>query len=76
MVATLTAKTLSKFIERIRQIKAEWEDKDGEPALWFRGSRNVSWRLVPKLYRSKAGAKDLLEDEDEIREEFVRRARV
>lgn len=74
MFATYTAKTLPKFIERIRQIKVEWEDKDGEPALWFRGSRNAAWRLVPKLYRSKAGAKDLLEDEDEIREEFVRRA--
>src|ERR1700691_4947578 len=74
MVATYTAKTLSKFIERIRQIRAEWEDKDGEPNLWFRGSQSASWRLVPKLYRSKARAKKLLEDEDEIREEFVRRA--
>jgi FRG domain len=75
MLATFTAKTLPKFIERIRQIKMEWKDKVGElPTLWFRGSRNAAWRLIPKLYRSKAAAKDLLEDEDEIREEFVRRA--
>jgi hypothetical protein len=75
MLATYNAKTLSKFIGRIKQIKAEWEDKDGDqPALWFRGSRNAAWRLIPKLYRSKAPTKDLLEDEDEIREEFVRRA--
>jgi len=75
MLATYTAKRLPKFIERIRQIKVAWKDKDGEePALWFRGSQNAAWRLVPKLYRSDAKAKDLLEDEDEIREEFVRRA--
>jgi hypothetical protein len=75
MVATYTAKTLSKFIERIRTISTEWETKkDGEPNLWFRGSQNASWRLIPKLYRSKASARTLLEDENEIREEFVRRA--
>jgi hypothetical protein len=74
MVVTYTAKTLSNFIERIGQVRAEWKDKDGEPALWFRGSQSVSWRLIPKLYRSTKSAKKLLEDEDEIREEFVRRA--
>lgn len=75
MVATYTAKTLSKSIERIRTISVEWETtKDGEPNLWFRGSQNTSWRLIPKLYRSNASARTLLEDEDEIREEFVRRA--
>lgn len=74
MVATYTAKTLSKFIEQIGKIRAEWKDKDGEPDLWFRGSQNASWRLIPKLYRSKTSARELLKDEDEIREEFVRRA--
>lgn len=75
MAATFTAKTLSKFIKRVRQIRAGWEDEDdGEPDLWFRGSQNASWHLVPKLYRNRASAKELLEDEDEIREEFVRRA--
>lgn len=69
-----TAKSLRQYIKRIEQIKADWESKDGEPNLWFRGSQKASWRLVPKLYRPKAPVRDLLEREDEIREEFVRRA--
>jgi hypothetical protein len=72
---TYTAKNLRQFIKRIEQIKEDWESKkDGEPGLWFRGSQNSSWRLVPKLYRPRAPVKELLEREDEIREEFVRRA--
>jgi hypothetical protein len=72
---TYTAKNLRQFIKRIEQIKEDWESKkDGEPGLWFRGSQNSSWRLVPKLYRARAPVKELLEREDEMREEFVRRA--
>jgi hypothetical protein len=72
---TCTAKSLRQFFKCIGQIKEDWESKkDGEPGLWFRGSQNSSWRLVPKLYRPKAPVKELLEREDEIREEFVRRA--
>jgi len=71
---TYSAKSLRQFIKRIEQIKDDWESEDGEPSLWFRGSQNASWVLVPKLFRPKAPVKDLLEKEDEIREEFVRRA--
>jgi len=72
---TYTVKSLQQFIKCIGQIKSDWESKkDGEPDLWFRGSQNSSWVLVPKLYRSKASVKDLLGIEDEIREECVRRA--
>jgi hypothetical protein len=74
MMRTYTAKSLRQFIKRIEQIKEDLESKDGEPNLWFRGSQNIRWLLVPKLYRPKAPVKDLLEIEDEIREEFVRRA--
>jgi len=75
MMPAYTAKTLRQFIKCIERIKEDWKTKkDGEPDLWFRGSQNSSWMLVPKLYRSKAGIKDLLAREDEIREEFVRRA--
>jgi FRG domain-containing protein len=74
MMRTYTAKSLRQFIKRIEQIKQDWESKDGEPNLWFRGSQNSRWVLVPKLYRHKAPVRDLLEREDEIREEFVRRA--
>jgi hypothetical protein len=72
---TYTAKSLRQFIKRIEQITGDWmSTKDGTPDLWFRGSQNSSWVLVPKLYRRRAAVKDLLETEDEIREEFVRRA--
>jgi hypothetical protein len=36
--------------------------------------RKSHWPLVPKLYRYSETAKELLASEDEIREEFVRRA--
>lgn len=75
MVPTYTAKHLPGFIKCLERIKQDWESKkDGEPGLWFRGSRISSWTLVPNLYRSYLPVKKLLETEDEIREEFVRRA--
>jgi hypothetical protein len=75
MVPTYTAKHLPGFIKCLERIKQDWESKkDGDPGLWFRGSRISSWTLVPNLYRSYLPVKQLLEREDEIREEFVRRA--
>jgi hypothetical protein len=75
MTRTYTATTLLQFMKRIKEIENGWESKkDGEPSLWFRGSRKSNWPLIPKLYRPKSKIKDLLAAEDEIREEFVRRA--
>lgn len=75
MTQSYTAKTLRQFIKRIEKISEVWESKkEGEPGLWFRGLRNSNWPLIPKLYRPQEPIKDLLKAEDEIREEFVRRA--
>lgn len=75
MPTTYHAESLREFVTRIEQIKTEWESKkDGEAELWYRGLRNACWPLIPKLYRHRDPIKELLESEDEIREEFVRRA--
>ncbi len=42
---------------------------------WFRGQQDDAWPLKPKLYRGRLPSKtDLRESEDEIREEFIKRA--
>jgi FRG domain-containing protein len=75
MTQTYIAETLLKFMERIKEIERAWESKkDGEPGLWYRGSRKSNWPLLPKLYRPHSTINELLSAEDEIREEFVRRA--
>ena len=67
--------TLLQFIERLKEIEKDWEsNKDGEPGLWYRRARKCTWRLIPKLYRPRRSIKELLSAEDEIREEFIRRA--
>jgi hypothetical protein len=69
------ASTLRQFMKRIEEIGKAWKTKrDGEPDLWYRGLQKSNWALVPKLYRPNDPAKTLLQREDEIREEFVRRA--
>jgi hypothetical protein len=75
MMLTHIASTLREYSECIEKTQKDWETKkDGVPDLWYRGLRKSSWPLVPKLYRPQSTARELLETEDEIREEFVRRA--
>ncbi|MGD1096105.1 MAG: FRG domain-containing protein [Bryobacteraceae bacterium] len=75
MTQTYVAETLLQFMERIKEIEKAWESKkDGEPGLWSRGAGKSTWPLIPKLYRPRRTIKQLLSAEDEIREEFVRRA--
>jgi hypothetical protein len=75
MAQTYVAETLLQFMERLKEVEKAWESKkDGEPDLWYRGARKSTWPLIPKLYRSRRPIKQLLSNEDEIREEFVRRA--
>jgi len=75
MMRTYVAETLLQFMERLKQIEKAWESKnDGEPSLWYRGARKSAWPLIPRLYRPRRSINELLSAEDEIREEFVRRA--
>jgi len=75
MIPVYTANSLLQFIKRVDVIRKAWETKrDGEPDLWYRGLQKSSWALVPKLYRPSDTVEELLQIEDEVREEFVRRA--
>ena len=72
---TYKANAVRQFMKRLQEISEAWETKeDGQPDLWYRGLQKSSWLLVPKLYRPSEPAKKLLQTEDEIREEFARRA--
>ncbi len=69
------ATSLPEFIQRIAEIESAWTTKrDGAPGLWFRGSGKSTWALIPKLYRTNKSINLVLGIEDEIREEFIRRA--
>jgi len=73
-------KEVSEFLNRVRYIRDDCfkfpSDDPWEP--WFRGHQNAAWELKPKLYRGRRGsvplADKLRKAEDEIREEFIKRA--
>jgi FRG domain len=64
------ARSVSEFVDIICKLRDAWigEGKYFDP--WFRGQRKASWRLVPNIFRFHG----LLNDEDQIRSEFQRRA--
>lgn len=75
MTRTLRATTLRKFMKHVERIEKGWRSrKDERFQLWYRGLHKRQWPLVPRLYRPRNNTRDLLDIEDEIREEFVRRA--
>jgi FRG domain/SET domain len=78
MTRTYTAEDLTEFLAQIKKIEQQWNDESDEDdsvGLWFRGCQKSQWPLVPSLYRT-IGKKGHDEAEDDIREEFVRRALV
>ncbi len=76
MILTYTAKNLTQFTKRIKQIEDKWDDpkNDSEIGLWFRGCQKSQWGLVPKLYRFLDRKTNVHEEEDDIREDFIRKA--
>jgi hypothetical protein len=68
---------VSEYLTRVREIHEmkNWFVGDQQWGPWFRGQRDASWNLTPKLYRDR-GFKEVKADdvEDEIREEFIKRA--
>lgn len=60
--------SLAEYLNCIKKLASYW-DLEAE-TLWFRGHRDSSWKLTPKLYRDEY--KDA--DESEIRLEFESRA--
>ena len=71
---------VSEFLKCATKIRDSWFSADDQWGPWFRGRTDSSWELRPKLYRKEFGGtfrearKQNLEDE--IREEFIRRAPV
>jgi hypothetical protein len=70
----LTVKNVSQFIESVGALKKQWAAKDDSWGLWYRGHRKACWPLLPKLYRELAAGDNARESDDEIREDFIRRA--
>ena len=76
MGLTFKAETISEFMARIKEIEAKWADpeEDDEVGLWFRGLQKSSWPLVPGLYRHLDQKTKVYDAEDDIREDFIKRA--
>lgn len=70
-IKQLAAESLSEFHSQVISIRAKWRSSDDETELWYRGHQKAYWSLTPKFYREPD--RDPAED-DEIREEFERRA--
>jgi len=67
--------TLTKYLDALKQLQSYWGLDDDKPygeaeTLWFRGHKESTWKLIPKLYRKEY----LGSDENEIRQEFQSRA--
>lgn len=61
--------SIAEFVEVVTRIRDEWIEGENYFDPWFRGQRRASWTLEPNIFRL-----DLLNEEDEIRAEFQRRA--
>jgi hypothetical protein len=62
-------KSVSQFAEVVCLYRDRWINGAAYTDPWFRGHRCASWLLEPNIFRY-----DLLNEEDEIREQFERRA--
>jgi hypothetical protein len=62
-------KSMAKFVQTVCEYRDQWIDGSNYFDPWFRGQTNAAWELAPNIFRY-----DLLNDEDEIRAEFQRRA--
>ena len=76
---TLNANSVTEFLKQVQEIRdlKGWFKGDRQWGPWFRGHQRASWPLKPKLYRDRdfnyIKANNV---EDEIREEFIKRAPV
>lgn len=68
---------IAEFLGLVNDLRAcIWKDSPQEPwDPWFRGQENALWKLKPKLYRAPTPGRAISREiEDEIREEFIKRA--
>src|SRR5208282_1091197 len=74
---SLEAKGVTEFLTQVQEIRdrKSWFRDDHQWGPWFRGHQKADWPLKPKLYRDRNFKEVKADDvEDEIREEFIRRA--
>ena len=62
----------------MQEIHSKWFTQDDGPFVpWFRGQQEAEWLLTPRLYRGRELEKVKADEmEDEMREEFIKRARI
>ena len=73
----LKANGIAGFLKLVKEIRQQpgWFRRDPQWEPWFRGHEKAAWELKPQLYRTKPYPNlRLREVEDEIREEFIKRA--
>ena len=79
LAGSYTANDVPSFVGVVRHIRerAAWFKGVRQWGPWFRGQRKAGQHLTPKLYRSLDFNRVRAEDvEDEMREEFIKRAPV
>jgi hypothetical protein len=72
--AQRTVKSLAEFIESVTKLEKQWSADDDSTGLWYRGHRKSHWPLIPKLYRDLDDSDTPHGSDDEIREDFIKRA--
>ncbi|MFZ0981211.1 MAG: FRG domain-containing protein [Candidatus Acidiferrales bacterium] len=72
--AQLTVESLPAFIDRVSEIEERWIPKEEPLGLWYRGHQKAYWKLLPRLYRDLSPRDNAREADDEIREDFIKRA--
>ena len=70
----LRAEDLPEFIELISKIEKQWSPRDEPWGLWYRGHRKAYWTLLPRLYRQLRESDSAQGEDDENREDFIKRA--
>ncbi len=67
-----TVSSISEFTEWVLEIGDYFAQGAQAETPWFRGAGNTEYRLVPGLYRTRAGRENFADDE--LRSEFARKA--
>jgi hypothetical protein len=66
--------SLSEFIDCVSEIEKKWSREDEDLGLWYRGHTKSYWELLPNLYRDLSQKEKARDEDDEVREAFIRRA--
>jgi hypothetical protein len=75
-MSDLFVDSVGTFVEAVSAVRSRWARKDSFWKPWFRGQRDASWSLRPRLYRSeKPKIGEYLEAEEELCSEFERRGK-